>query len=187
MFAPLATKMSLNSSTRLPPLPGVLVTITLFMGTALPATGNPDPRAGADAESPSSARTLADSSAPSQLIQPEDLARLLADTTTRRPAVLHVGFKVLFRSGHIPGSRYIGPASTPDGLAALKQVLREIPRQQAVVLYCGCCPWTDCPNVRPAFQAAREMGLKNVRLLYLPENLQHDWIDKGLPISKGDQ
>jgi hypothetical protein len=41
--------------------------------------------------------------------------------------------------------------------------------------------------VRPAFQAAREMGLKNVRLLYLPENLQHDWIDKGLPISKGDQ
>jgi hypothetical protein len=101
--------------------------------------------------------------------------------------VLHVGFKVLFRSGHIPGSRYIGPASTPDGLAALKQVLREIPRQQAVVLYCGCCPWTDCPNVRPAFQAAREMGLKNVRLLYLPENLQHDWIDKGLPISKGDQ
>ena len=31
------------------------------------------------------------------------------------------------------------------------------------------------------------MGLKNVRLLYLATNLQHDWIDKGLPISKGDQ
>jgi len=163
------------------------VTIALFVVTARPATADPDPRAGADAESLSSARTLAVPQAPGQVIQPEDLARLLADTTIRQPMVLHVGYKVLFRGGHIPGSRHIGPTSTPDGLAALKRVLREIPRQQEIVLYCGCCPWADCPNVRPALQAAREMGLKNVRLVYLPENLQHDWIDKGLPISKGDQ
>lgn len=151
------------------------------------AVGDPSPQVGAEASFPSSARTPADPPAPSQIIQPEDLARLLADTRTPRPAVLHVGFKVLFQGGHIPGSRHIGPASTPDGLAALKQVLREIRPQQVVVLYCGCCPWTDCPNVRPAIRAADEMGLKNVRLLYLAQNLQHDWIDKGLPISKGDQ
>jgi len=170
-----------------PPCLLPFVTIALLVVAARPAIADPDPRAGADAESLSSAQTLAIPHAPGQLIQPEDLARLLADTSIRQPMVLHVGYKVLFRGGHIPGSRHIGPASTPDGRAALKQVLREIPRQQEIVLYCGCCPWTDCPNVRPALQAAREMGLKNVRLVYLPENLQHDWIDKGLPIGKGDQ
>jgi len=180
--------VSLNSSTRLQPRPGGLVVTIALIAMSVPlAVGDPSPQVGAEASFPSSARTPADPPAPSQLIQPEDLARLLADTSTPRPAVLHVGFKVLFQGGHIPGSRHIGPASTPDGLAALKQVLREIRPQQVVVLYCGCCPWTDCPNVRPAIRAADEMGLKNVRLLYLATHLQHDWIDKGLPISKGDQ
>jgi thiosulfate/3-mercaptopyruvate sulfurtransferase len=158
------------------------------MVSVLPAIADPDRPPGADAESPSSARTLAaPPSAPDQLIQPHDLARLLADTTGGRPLVLHVGPKILFQSGHIAGSRHVGPASTPTGLAALKQVLRETPPQQPIVLYCGCCPWTDCPNAGPALLAAREMGLKNVRLLHLSQNLQHDWIDKGLPIAKGDQ
>jgi hypothetical protein len=77
--------------------------------------------------------------------------------------------------------------SKPEGLAALKKALHGIPRQQPVVLYCGCCPWTDCPNVRPAYRVAREMGFKNVRALYIAKNLQYDWIDKGLAISQGDQ
>lgn len=209
--------MRQDSSTRLQALPlGTLVSIAiaLLAETALPAFGDPGPRAGssatvtrtndsapllaveaheappragAAAESPRSALTLADPPAPRQLVQPEDLARLLADTTARRPAVLHVGFKVLFRSGHIPGSRYIGPASKPEGLAALKKALRKIPREKAVVLYCGCCPWTDCPNVNPAFRAAREMRFNDVRVLYIAKNLQDDWIDKGLPVSEGDQ
>jgi hypothetical protein len=101
--------------------------------------------------------------------------------------VLQVGFKVLFRSGHIPGSRYIGPASKPEGLAALKRVLQKIPRGQAIVLYCGCCPWADCPNVRPALRAARRLRSGNVQVLYMGKNLQHDWVEKGLPVSQGDQ
>ncbi len=101
--------------------------------------------------------------------------------------MLQIGFKFLFQGGHIPGSRYIGPASKPEGLAALKQALRKIPRAQPVVLYCGCCPWADCPNVRPALQAAREMGLNNVRVLYVARDLRRDWIEKGLPVSKGDR
>jgi len=124
---------------------------------------------------------------PAQLIEPEDLARLLSDTSGRRPEVLHVGFPILFRSGHITGSRHIGPASTEEGLQALKQALRAIPRGQSIVLYCGCCPWLDCPNVRPALQLAQELGRSEVKLLHLPNNLQHDWIDHGLPTSRGDQ
>lgn len=120
-------------------------------------------------------------------MQPEDLVRLLGDTTGRRPVVLHVGFEVLFRSGHIAGSRHIGPASTPEGLLRLQEALRGVAHGQPIVLYCGCCPWADCPNVRPALLAARESGSKDVRLLHLPQNLKHDWIDKGLPTSRGEQ
>ena len=151
----------------------------------------------AEAEAPTTAATETDFSEPAsaqsvtpasaQLIEPADLARLLADTSGLRPEVLHVGFPILFRSGHISGSRHIGPASTPEGLQALKDVLRTIPRRQSIILYCGCCPWVDCPNVRPALQLAQELGRDDVKLLHLPRNLQRDWIDQGLPISRGDQ
>jgi thiosulfate/3-mercaptopyruvate sulfurtransferase len=134
---------------------------------------------------PASAQSV--TPAPAQLIEPADLARLLSDTSSLRPEVLHVGFPILFRSGHISGSRHIGPASTPEGLQALKDVLRTIPRRQSIILYCGCCPWADCPNVRPALQLAQELGRHDVKLLHLPRNLQRDWIDQGLPISRGDQ
>jgi hypothetical protein len=167
---------------------GALVAVAIGLPTqiARPAFGDSAPRAGGDVDSLRLASTLTDPPQPGQLIQPEVLARALADTTTMHPVVLQIGFKVLFRSGHIPGSRFIGPASKPEGLAALQKELRKLPRQQSVVLYCGCCPWVDCPNVRPAFHAARKMGFKDVRVLNLPKNLQHDWIDQGLPIVDGD-
>jgi len=153
---------------------------------ARPALGDSGPPVRAGSDSLRLGSSLTDPPQPGQLIQPEALARALADTTGKLPVVLQVGFKVLFRGGHIPGSRFIGPASKQDGLAALQKELRKIPRQQAVVLYCGCCPWADCPNVRPAFQAARKMGFKNVRVLNLAKNLQHDWVDQGLPVVGGD-
>jgi hypothetical protein len=30
------------------------------------------------------------------------------------------------------------------------------------------------------------MGFKDVRVLDLARNLQHDWVDKGLPVVDGD-
>src|SRR5437867_3957714 len=178
--------MRQNSNTRLTRLlPRLLAVLALCVLPTLSTIGGSAPRAGAFADSRPSLLTLADTTS-ADLIRPEDLARLLAGSKGR-PAVLQVGFKVLFRSGHIPRSRYIGPASKPEGIAALKRALRGIPRQQPVVLYCGCCPWTDCPNVLPAFRVARAMGLKDVRVLYIAKNLQHDWIDKGLAISQGDR
>jgi hypothetical protein len=159
----------------------------LVMLSALPVFGAVGSRAEADADSPRSVNALADSTGAGQLIQPEALARLLADPTARQPAVLNVGFRVLFRSGHIPGSRYIGPASKPEGLAALKRALRKIPREQAIILYCGCCPWADCPNVRPALRTAQELRPGNVRVLYVAKNLQHDWVEKGLSVRQGER
>ena len=128
----------------------------------------------------------ADSVTAADLIQPLDLAPLLALPAERRPLLLHVGFKTLYRSAHISGSRYVGPDSKPEGVRALRAALKPVPRDRPVVLYCGCCPWTDCPNVRPAFRAARRMGFKNVRVLYFAKTLRVNALDQGLPESQGD-
>ena len=167
-----------------PLLGGALFAIAMVARTAeaeLPTTAATE--TGVSAPAPAQSVTPA----PAQLIEPADLARLLSDTSNLRPEVVHVGFPILFRSGHITGSRHIGPASTPEGLQALKEALRAIPPEYSIVLYCGCCPWADCPNVRPALQLAQELGRDDVKLLHLPRNLQRDWIDQGLPTSRGDQ
>ncbi len=128
------------------------------------------------------ARTIPEAS----LIHPKELAAALTGPVAQRPAVLHVGFRVLYRSGHIVGSRYIGPASTPEGLQALRAAVLKLPRTKPVVLYCGCCPWTDCPNMRPAYSALESTG-RTVRILYIAKNMQKDWIDAGLPTVSGDR
>jgi thiosulfate/3-mercaptopyruvate sulfurtransferase len=109
-------------------------------------------------------------------------AELAADLKT--PLVIHVGFPVLYRSAHITGSTYAGPGSKPDGIEALKKAVADQPHSREIVLYCGCCPWEKCPNIRPAFAALHEMGFTRVKVMKSPENLKTDWIDKGFPAEK---
>jgi thiosulfate/3-mercaptopyruvate sulfurtransferase len=122
----------------------------------------------------------------SQLMKPEDLSTSLSKATVDKPLVLCVGNAVLYESAHIAGSIFVGPASKPDGLQKLKQEAKGLPRDKHILLYCGCCPWKDCPNIRPAFRTLEELGFKNVNVLYLPKNLRQDWIAKGLPTQKED-
>jgi hypothetical protein len=144
--------------------------------TAAAAPAAPAPAAGAPAaNAKETTPTKAD------LVQPADLAKDLALPEWRRPVLLHVGFSVLYKSGHIPGSKYVGSGSTARGRAELKKALKAIPKDKAVVLYCGCCPWDHCPNVNPAFRVARGLGYKNVKILYIVQDLQRDWVDKGYP------
>lgn len=122
----------------------------------------------------------------SQLLNPEDLAASLSKATGDKPLLLYVGPRFPYQGGHIAGSTFVGPTSKPDGLQALKQEMKDLPRDKPVVLYCGCCPWKDCPNIRPAFRTLEDLGFKKVRVLYLPKNLRQDWIDRGFPTQKGD-
>lgn len=122
----------------------------------------------------------------SQLIKPEELVKSLSEATGEKPLVLCVAYSLLYQGRHIAGSKFIGPTSKPEGIQKLKQEAESLPRDKQIVLYCGCCPWKDCPNIRPAFRAMQEMGFKNVKVLYLPKNLRQDWIDKGFPIQKAD-
>ena len=52
-----------------------------------------------------------------------------------------------------------------------------------IVIYCGCCPFEHCPNIRPAFNLLNEMGFTNQKLLSLQKNIKADCIDKGYPVS----
>lgn len=120
-----------------------------------------------------------------QLIQPDQLANSLAATTGEKPLVICVAFPVLYQGGHVVGAKFAGPGSKPEGIEALKRTVEGLPQDKQIVLYCGCCPWEKCPNIRAAFRAMQEWGFKNVKALYLPTNFRQDWIAKGFPIEKG--
>ncbi len=113
------------------------------------------------------------------VIQPKDLAAHLSS----KPVILHVGFNVLYRnSKHIPRTVYAGPGRQPEGLEMLKAAVEKLPRDREIVIYCGCCPWDHCPNIRPAMALLQQFGFKNVKALYLPENYKVNWIDAGYPV-----
>ena len=113
-------------------------------------------------------------------IQPRELAGRL-QAKGPQPALFHVGFGALYRSRHIAGSVYTGAASTPEGLAALKAAAGKLPRDAEIVVYCGCCPWDHCPNIKPAMELLRQMGFTRAKALYVPTNMAKDWFDLGYP------
>jgi thiosulfate/3-mercaptopyruvate sulfurtransferase len=122
----------------------------------------------------------------SRLMQPVELVKVLQSSTGEKPLVIQVGSHVLYSQAHIPGSEYIGPASTAAGLQQLRQRVESLTRQKFIVIYCGCCPWSHCPNVKPADELLQTMGFTNVKVLYIANNFGADWVDKGYPVAKGD-
>lgn len=120
-----------------------------------------------------------------QTVQPAALVKELAGPPADRPKVVCVGFQTLYEGAHVPGASFHGPAMKAEGLDELKKWARLLPRSADVVIYCGCCPLTHCPNVRPAFTALRQMGFTHVRLLLLPQDFAHDWVAAGHPVAKG--
>jgi thiosulfate/3-mercaptopyruvate sulfurtransferase len=121
-----------------------------------------------------------------QRINPVDLVKILQSSHGEKPLMIQVGSHVLFSQAHIPGSEYIGPASTEVGLRQLRNRVATLPRNRFVVIYCGCCPWSHCPNIKPANDALHELGFSNVKVLYIADNFGTDWVDKGYPVAKGD-
>lgn len=118
-----------------------------------------------------------------RLIQPEELNRELQNDP-HTALILQVGSRILFDEAHIPGAEYAGPASRPEGLETLRNRVTNLPRNRAVVLYCGCCPWDHCPNIGPAWELLHRMGFTNVRVLYIADNFGADWVAKGYRADK---
>jgi rhodanese-related sulfurtransferase len=121
-----------------------------------------------------------------QALQPADLRVELEKVKGESaPTIIYVGFRTLFEGGHIPGASFHGTASKEEGLAELKKSVGKLPRSTNLVIYCGCCPFDHCPNIRPAYTALKEMGFSHVRVLVLPTSFAADWVEKGYPMQKG--
>jgi thiosulfate/3-mercaptopyruvate sulfurtransferase len=117
------------------------------------------------------------------LIQPKELAAQISSTQSK-PVIIQVGPNVLYRSKHIPGSLYGGPAGKPEGLEVLKEAAGKLSRDRELVIYCGCCPWDRCPNIKPAMELLKEMGFTRVKAMYSATNFKTDWIDQGYPVEQ---
>ncbi|HYL84849.1 MAG TPA: rhodanese-like domain-containing protein [Candidatus Angelobacter sp.] len=121
----------------------------------------------------------------SETMQPAQLAKMLIDKYSSLPTVVFVGFRSLYVGGHVPDAAFHGTASTEQGLAELKSWAGALPRSTELVIYCGCCPFDKCPNIRPAYTALNGMGFKKIRVLLLPTSFAVDWADKHYPMQKG--
>jgi hypothetical protein len=110
-----------------------------------------------------------------QLLEPSDLsAAIKADKNI--PVIFSIGPGAI-----IPHSRDIGMIKDAENMKKFKDELSALPKDTAIVIYCGCCPFEHCPNIRPAMQLLKDMKFTNYKLLDLPHNIKIDWISKGLP------
>jgi thiosulfate/3-mercaptopyruvate sulfurtransferase len=121
-----------------------------------------------------------------QVLEAADLVRELGNSKSgTAPALVYVGFRTLFEGGHVPRASFHGTASKEEGLRELRKWAGTLPRSTNLVIYCGCCPFDRCPNVRPAYTALTDLGFTKVRVLVLPTSFAADWVEKGYPIEKG--
>lgn len=114
---------------------------------------------------------------PDQLMEPGNLASILK-ANKNVPVLFSVG-----PAATIPGSKEIGMVKEAENLQRLKDELSKLSKDAAIVIYCGCCPFERCPNVRPAIEVLKEMNFTNYKLLNLPHNIKIDWIDQGYPVN----
>ena len=112
-----------------------------------------------------------------QLKDPAVLAAALTDSKASKPVIFNIG-----PVQQIKGAIAIGPAGAQANLDTLKKQLAKLPKDKEVIIYCGCCPFRRCPNVRPAFELLKQMKFTNAKLLNLPTSLNEDWISKGYPM-----
>ncbi len=112
-----------------------------------------------------------------QLMEPSELAAALKSAKDF-PVILSVGPGAL-----IPHSKGIGMVKEEESMKKFREELAGLSKDSRIVIYCGCCPFEHCPNVRPAVDVLRDLKFTNFRLLNLPHNIKVDWINKGYPVN----
>jgi thiosulfate/3-mercaptopyruvate sulfurtransferase len=115
---------------------------------------------------------------PNQLMEPKELADMISGSLTVKPLIIDIG-----PAGLIKDAIHIGAVHENQNLDKLKEILSNENRDREIVIYCGCCPFQNCPNIRPAFTLLNEMKFTKQKLLNLPHNLKADWINNGYPMT----
>jgi hypothetical protein len=113
---------------------------------------------------------------PAELLEPSVLAAQIKDGTS--PLIFNIG-----AVEDITGAKHVGAVNNAVNMEKFKQTLASLPKSTELVIYCGCCPFTKCPNIRPAYNELKKDGFTNIKVLNLPTNLKTNWIAKGYPFT----
>jgi len=114
-----------------------------------------------------------------QLMPTKDLAEKINTNAKDKPLVLNVGPMEL-----IKGAVDVGRATSVTGIEKIKSTLAMENKNRTVVVYCGCCSYASCPNIKPAYDAVISAGFKNAKVLELPEGIKPDWVAKDYPMEQ---
>lgn len=109
-------------------------------------------------------------------IEPDILAQKIRQNKMDDILLIHIGFQ-----NFIKGSANAGPATEQQGIEHLKELAQEVPKNQKIILYCGCCPIEVCPNIQPGYELLHEMGYTQIKILNLTSSIKADWLDKDYP------
>lgn len=115
----------------------------------------------------------------SQLMPTKELADIINNPKVEKPLIINIGPQAV-----IKGSVDVGPGKEKDNIKKLEKMLSKEDKNREVVLYCGCCPFDKCPNIRPAFSLIKEKGFAKAKLLDVPKNIKTNWIDPGYPVNE---
>jgi thiosulfate/3-mercaptopyruvate sulfurtransferase len=116
-----------------------------------------------------------------QLMPTKELAdKILSNANPKdKPLILNVGPMELIKS-----AVDVGRATSVTGIEKIKSTVALENKNRTVVVYCGCCSYASCPNIKPAYDALIASGFKNAKVLELPEGIKPDWVAKGYPMEE---
>lgn len=114
-----------------------------------------------------------------QLMPTKELADKLNSADKDKPLVFNVG-----PMENIKNAMEMGRATSVTGIEKIKSTVSLENKNKAIVVYCGCCSYASCPNIKPAYDALVGMGFKNTKVLELPVGIKEDWVAKGYPMAE---
>jgi len=112
-----------------------------------------------------------------QLMSTKELADKIQANTKDKPLVFNVG-----PMENIKSAVAVGVATNVTFKSRMNETLAMENKTKTIVVYCGCCSYSSCPNIRPAYDILIAQGFKNTKVLELPEGIKPDWVAKGYPM-----
>jgi hypothetical protein len=112
-----------------------------------------------------------------ELMEPGELNEAIK--SNKAPAIFNIG-----SVEDIKGAVHIGPISEAANLEKFKTALAAHKKNTEIVIYCGCCPFGKCPNIRPPYKLLNDLGYTNIKVLNLYVNLRNNWTSAGYPLAK---
>lgn len=112
-----------------------------------------------------------------QLMNTLDLSNKIKANAKDKPLIFNVG-----PMENIKGAIAIGAPTNTNFVSKISNYIVKENKTKHIVVYCGCCSHSSCPNIKPAYDFLISKGFKKTKVLELPEGIKPDWVAKGYPM-----